>query len=153
MNPAVRVSLATLTLSAVGFVGITTFEAYRPVAYDDGVGRQTIGFGSTEGVRPGDKITVERALSRAIDSTNKVEVAIKRCVRVPLAQREYDAYVSLAYNIGTTAFCGSTLVKKLNAGDYVGACNEILRWDKAGGRILKGLTVRREKEHKLCLGV
>jgi lysozyme len=60
--------------------------------------------------------------------------------------------VSLSYNIGTGAFCNSTLVKKLRTYDYEGACKEILRWDKFKGEPLKGLTHRRQREYKLCMG-
>lgn len=82
----------------------------------------------------------------------KYEGAIKECVAVPLHQHEYDAYLSLAYNIGPTAFCGSTLVRKLNAQDYTGACREILRWDRFKGQPLRGLTLRREGEYRQCMG-
>lgn len=137
-------------MSAAGLVGILSHESYRQDAYNDGVGVTTLGFGTTEGVKPGDRITVERALVRALEDTRKHEQAIKQCVKVPLYQNEYDAYVSLAYNIGKTAFCNSTLVKKLNLGDYSGACQEILRWNRAGGKVLRGLTKRRIQEQKLC---
>ena len=147
-----RLVLAALSLSAAGFVTITQFEAYRAQAYDDGVGVSTIGFGSTAGVKPGDKITVEKALVRALQDASKYEGALKQCVTVPLHQREYDAFVSLAYNIGPGAFCGSTLVKKLNAGDYAGACAEISKWNRAGGRVLAGLVKRRDAERAQCEG-
>ena len=71
---------------------------------------------------------------------------------MPLHQHEYDAFLSLAYNIGPGAFCGSTLVRKLNAEDYAGACAEILRWDKAGGKTVAGLTKRRQAEYRQCMG-
>jgi lysozyme len=77
---------------------------------------------------------------------------MKRCVKVPLHQYEYDAYLSLTYNIGEGAFCRSTLVRKLNAGDYEGACKQILRWNNFQGRPLRGLTIRREKEYAMCIG-
>ena len=152
MNTA-RVSLAVLALSAAGFVGLVGYEGYTdraviPVRGDV----PTIGFGTTEGVRMGDTTTPPRALARTLRDVTKFEGAVKRCVRVPLAQHEYDAYVSFAYNIGATAFCGSTLVKKLNALDYAGACAEISRWDKMNGRILPGLTNRRAKERAQCEG-
>src|SRR3990167_365346 len=125
-----RTMIAALALSAAGFVGITQWESFRGVAYNDGVGVTTIGFGTTTGVKPGDKITVERALAAALSDANKHGEAVKQCVKVPLFQHEFDAYTSLAYNVGQTAFCGSTLVKKLNVGDYAGACAEISRWNK-----------------------
>jgi len=71
---------------------------------------------------------------------------------VPLHQHEYDAFLSLAYNIGSGAFCGSTLVRLLNDRRYCEACDQILRWDKFQGRPLRGLTLRRQAEHRQCLG-
>jgi lysozyme len=112
----------------------------------------TIGFGTTEGVKMGDRIEPVQALVRKLADVQKFEGALRRCVKVPLHQHEYDAFLSLAYNIGAGAFCGSTLVRKLNTGDYAGACAEILRWDKFQGQPLRGLTLRRQNEHRQCLG-
>jgi lysozyme len=100
----------------------------------------------------GDTITAPKALERKLQDVQKFEGALKRCVTVPLHQHEYDAFISLAYNIGQRAFCNSTLVRLLNAGDYRGACDQILRWDKFQGKPLRGLTLRRQAEHKLCIG-
>jgi lysozyme len=146
-----RVKLAGLSLSAIALVGIALHEGYSDRAYIPVPGDvPTIGFGTTEGVKPGDTITPPKALQRALQDVQKFEGALKRCVKVPLHQFEYDAYISLSYNIGPTAFCGSTLVKKLNAEDYAGACAEILRWDKFKGQPLRGLTIRRQQEYQLC---
>jgi lysozyme len=112
----------------------------------------TIGFGTTKGVKRGDVITPERALVKLLDDASTFSEAVKKCSGVPLYQYEFDAYVSLSYNIGTGAFCNSTLVKKLKVYDYEGACKEILRWDKFKGQPLKGLTHRRQREYKLCMG-
>lgn len=148
-----RTQLASLTLSAAALVGIALHEGYSPVAYTPVPGDvPTIGFGTTEGVKLGDKITPPQALARALTDIQKFEGALKQCVTVPLHQHEYDAYISLSYNIGSGAFCGSTLVRKLNAGDYAGACKEILRWDKFKGKPLRGLTLRRQQEYRLCTG-
>lgn len=147
-----RILVALLALSAAGFVGITQREAFRAAAYNDGVGVSTIGFGTTEGVKPGDTITAERALVRSLTDMAKYEGAIKRCVKVPLHQYEYDSYVSVAYNIGPAAFCGSTMVKRLNAGDYAGACVAIEQWNKAGGKVSRGLVNRRAQERAQCEG-
>ena len=148
----VRIAVGVLAVSATCLVGIATHEGYRSEAYKDTVGIPTIGFGETAGVRMGDKTTPERALVQLLESTEKHADAIRQCIHVPLYQHEFDAYISLAYNIGTGAFCKSTLVKKLNQGDYTGACNEIRRWNKAGGKVLPGLTRRRQKEYRLCKG-
>lgn len=129
-------------------------EGYREAAYIPVPGDvPTIGFGTTEGVKLGDKITPPKALQRSLADIGKYEGAIKACVKVPLYQREYDAYTSLSYNIGTGAFCGSTLVKKLNAGNYTGACEAILAWDKFKGKPLAGLTKRRQAEYRMCVGL
>ena len=156
-----RIAVGALSLSAAGLLGIASHEGFSDTAYipiaDD---VPTIGFGSTEGVKMGDKITVPQALERLHRDVNNAESAIGRCVTVPLSQGEYDAYTSLAFNIGASAFCSSTLVRKLNGGDYEGACAEILRWDKkkiqtAAGKTvtvtIKGLSNRRKKEYEMCV--
>ncbi len=147
-----RKQLAVITLSATALVAIVMHEGYRDTAYIPVAGDvPTIGFGTTGGVKLGDRITPTVALNRAMTDVQSFEGAMKQCVRVPLHQYEYDAYVSLAYNIGPTAFCNSTLVKKLNVQDYAGACKEILRWDKHKGKVLTGLTKRRVEEYNKCM--
>jgi lysozyme len=158
--PQNRVLPAVLALSASGLVGIAVYEGYRPKAYDDGVGVQTVGFGSTthaDGtpVRRGDSTTPERALVRLAQDAASKERALRACIGpVPLYQWEWDAYVSLAYNIGATAFCRSSIVRHLRATppDYAAACKSILLWDKAGGKTLPGLTRRRQAEYQRCIG-
>jgi lysozyme len=147
-----RRNVAAISLSAAALVGIATWEGYVGQAYQDIVGIWTIGFGSTENVRQGQTINPVAALQRKINDVQKFEGALKQCVTVPLHQYEYDAYLSLAYNIGPTAFCNSTLVRKLNASDYEGACKEILRWNRAGGKVVRGLANRREAEYRQCTG-
>lgn len=148
-----RIVIAALTLSAAGFVGIALNEGYTDKAVIPVLGDvPTIGFGTTQGVKMGDKITPPQALKRALVDVGKFEGAIKQCVKVPLHQYEYDSYVDFTYNVGASAFCGSTLVKKLNAGDYAGACAEISRWTRQGGRVLPGLVNRRAVERAQCEG-
>lgn len=148
-----RTQLASLTLSAAALVGIALHEGYSDKAYTPVPGDvPTIGFGTTQGVKPGDSITPPKALQRALQDVQQFEGAIKRCVTTPLHQHEYDAYISLSYNIGQSAFCSSTLVRKLNAQDYEAACKEILRWDRFKGQPLTGLTNRRQIEFKQCTG-
>lgn len=143
-----RVGIAALVLSAAGFVGIVLNEGYTDHAVIPIPGDvPTLGFGTTSGVRMGDRTTPPRALARALSDVSQFEGALKRCVKVPLHQYEYDAYADFAYNIGATAFCNSTLVKKLNAGDYAGACAEISRWVKQ-----PQLAPRRARERAMCEG-
>lgn len=158
-----RSLIAVLALSAAGLVGIAIDEGYREKAYPDpvlGAKVPTIGFGSTGGVRMGDTTTPVKALQRKLSDVQAFEGALKKCVTVPLHQYEYDAYINLAYNIGPTAFCNSTLVKKLNAQDYAGACDAILKWRMVGStdcaapgnKTCPGLWARRLKTHSQCLG-
>lgn len=157
-----RAAIAGLALSAAALVGIVSQEDYTDRAVVPVKGDVwTIGFGTTGGVKMGDTITPPKALARALTDVQKFEGAIKACVKVPLHQYEYDAYTSLTYNIGQTAFCKSTLVNKLNAGDYSGACNEIMRWTYYKGkncaapenaRLCGGLAKRREAEYRQCIG-
>jgi len=102
-------------------------------------------------VKMGDTTTPTKALVRALADVQKFEGALKKCVRVPLTQNEYDAYLQLSYNIGSGAFCNSTLVRRLNSYDYAGACQAIKSWDKFKGKPLRGLTLRREREYQLCI--
>jgi len=148
-----RMALAALSLSGMGLVAIVMNESYNSTAYIPVKGDvPTIGFGTTKGVKLGDRTTPQNALKRALTDINQFEGALKQCVKVPLTQGEYDAYISLSYNIGSFAFCNSTLVKRLNAGRYEDACNEILQWDRFKGQKLAGLTKRRTEEYHLCLG-
>lgn len=149
-----RLAVAALSLSAAGLVGIANFEGFSEKAYIPVAGDvPTLGFGSTEGVEMGDTITPQKALERLIRDTGKAESAIGRCVKVPLSQGEFNAFTSFAYNIGAEAFCSSTLVKKLNSGDYAGACQELKRWVYVDGRRVQGLVNRREAEYRLCMGI
>lgn len=151
-----RMTVAALAVSGSAMIGIALHEGYIGHTYKDQVGINTIGFGTTAGVKPGQTITVERALIKLGTNVSEKEAAMRQCLGdVPLYQHEWDAYVSLTYNIGTGAFCKSTLVKKLRTypPDYEAACKEILRWHRAGGRVNDGLVKRRLAEYKQCMGV
>jgi lysozyme len=148
-----RTQVAALSASAIALVALVAHEGYKGEAYIPVPGDvPTIGYGTTGGVKMGDKTDPVKALQRALSDMQKFEGAIKECVKVPLYQHEYDAYLSLSYNIGQTAFCQSSLVKFLNQGQYEEACKQILRWDKFKGKPLRGLTIRREQEYRQCLG-
>lgn len=148
-----RTHVAALVLSASTLVGIALNEGYRGEAYVPVKGDViTIGFGKTKGVKAGDKTSPQRALVDLLADVNSHSDGIKQCIHVPLTQGEYSAYSSLAYNIGVGAFCGSTLTRRLNSGDYPGACAAILSWDKFKGKPLRGLTIRRQQEYQTCIG-
>lgn len=150
-----RQTIAALSLSATALIGIANHEKFMPNAYKDAVNVTTIGYGTTNGVKMGDKITPERALIRLGKDVDIFEKEMKKCLGdVELYQHEWDAYVSLTYNIGYGGFCKSSIVRKLkqNPPDYNGACKSILLWNKAGGKVLKGLVIRRQHEYELCIG-
>ena len=152
MSNKFRRGVGALGISASLLVSIALNEGYRGEAYKDAVGVPTVGYGETKGVTMKSRTTPDRALVQLLTSANRHADDIRQCIKVPLYQHEFDAYVSLAYNIGAKNFCGSTLVRRLNAGDYTGSCREIKRWNKAGGKVLAGLTKRREQEYRMCMG-
>ncbi|EHM45252.1 lysozyme [Hafnia alvei] len=135
---------------------IKQFEGCRLTAYQDSVGVWTIGYGWTQPVdgKPIAKdmiITQQKANQLLTEGVAQYEKGVTNLVTVQLNQNQYDALVDFAYNLGVNALKGSTLLKKLNAGDYSGAANEFTKWNKAGGKELAGLTRRREAEKSLFL--
>ena len=140
-----------------GIALIKEFEGCKLTAYQDSVGVWTIGYGWTQPldgkpIRAGMTIkqeTAERLLKTGLVS---YESDVSRLVKVGLTQGQFDALVSFTYNLGARSLSTSTLLRKINAGDYAGAADEFLRWNKAGGKVLKGLTRRREAERALFLG-
>lgn len=111
----------------------------------------TIGYGHTAGVQPGDVITAEQADTFLQEDVAESVRAVNRLVTVPLTQNQFDALVSFVFNLGIGNFRTSTLLKKLNAGDYSGAAEEFPRWVRAGGKQLPGLIKRRDAEKTLFL--
>lgn len=142
-----------MQISQRGIDAIKRHEGLRLFAYLDSAGVATIGYGSTEGVRLGQHITSSEAEYKLRKDLDWVEKCIADQVRVPLTQSQYDALCSLIFNIGAGAFADSTLLRKLNAGDYHGAAEEFPRWNKArvNGVMepLAGLTSRRLAEQSL----
>ena len=183
-----RLATKLLSFSAAALIGLAVSESYTDKAIIPTKGdRPTLGFGTTtrpdgSPVQMGDRTNPVEALQRKARDLQKFEGALKTCVKVPLYQHEYDAYVDHAYNIGSGAFCTSTLVRKLNAEDYTGACKAVLdyryitdnkggpgwvpykfdaagrptRWkfdcSTPGNKLCAGLWDRRLATHKQCLG-
>ena len=153
-----RVKSSLLVLAASTLVGLALHEGYTDKAVIPVPGDvPTKGFGTTRNadgssVKMGDTTTPQRALVDLLRDASKFEQAVKRCAPVPMYQYEFNAYVSLTYNIGEGAFCNSTVVKRLKTFDYEGACKAILMWDKVQGRTVRGLTLRRQAEYQECIG-
>lgn len=129
---------------------IQSYEKLRLAAYDDGVGVWTIGYGHTQNVKPGDTCTEEQADQWFAEELLSFEAVIPDGLVQP-EQHQFDAMVSLAYNIGAGNFKGSTLRRLFAAGDIAGAAEQFIRWNKAGNplRELPGLTKRRNAERKI----
>jgi lysozyme len=135
---------------------IKSFEGLRLDAYTDAVGVWTIGYGHTAAAgaprpRAGLKITKEEADAILAGDLTKYESAVSRVVSRQPNQNQFDAMVSLCFNVGPRNFSGSRLVKLFNAGDDEGAANAFLAWRKADGKVLSGLERRREAERRLFL--
>ncbi|MGO4701721.1 lysozyme [Dyella sp. 2RAB6] len=138
--------------SALGIALIKQFEGLRSCAYPDAAGIWTIGYGHTgDEVRSGARIDAAQADGLLRQDLSTAEQAVRAWVTEPLAQASFDAMVSFVFNVGATAFAGSTLLRKLNAGDFEGAAAEFERWRYAGGRVLPGLLRRRIAERTLFL--
>lgn len=103
------------------------------------------------GVSMGAKCTSQQADTWLKEDCLVAELTIGANVKVPLSQNQFDALVSFIFNLGSAKFEGSTLLKKLNAGDYAGAADEFGKWVNAGGRKLAGLVKRRAAEKALFL--
>ncbi|MDR0273876.1 MAG: lysozyme [Burkholderiaceae bacterium] len=146
-----------LTLSQQGLDLIKQFEGFRAAPYLDAVGIPTIGYGATyypggARVRMTDPPMTEAHASLLLESmVHRFADAINGCVQAPLTQPQFDALVCWAYNVGIEAARHSTLVRLLNEGDCAAAADQFLRWNRAGGRELAGLTRRREAERGLFL--
>ena len=148
-----------MKISQRGLELIKDFEGFSSTAYLDVVNIPTIGWGNTF-YADGTKVKLGDQISKT-DALKLLEVIANRdfadkifpAIKVPVTQNQFDAMVSLAYNIGVGNFLKSTLLKKLNASDFAGAGEEFLRWNKAGGKEVLGLTRRREREKQLFLSL
>lgn len=130
---------------------VATWEGRSLVAYLDPVGIPTICDGYTHGVTMGDKATPKKCDELTSEEVKKALAVVDESVPRHLPDGARVALASFVYNVGAGAYSGSTLLRKLRAGDIVGACRELPRWVYAGGRKLRGLVRRRDAEMKICL--
>lgn len=143
-----------MTTSDAGATFIKQFEGFNPSAYQDQRGIPTIGYGHTLGVKLGDTCTQAQADQWLVDDLANTEGAVNKYVRPVLSQNQFDALVSLTFNIGSGNFLQSTVLKRLNLtqpADYAGAAEAILMWNRTNGEVNPGLQRRREAEKDLFL--
>jgi lysozyme len=170
----IRKPISHLIISVSLLAAIGGYEAFSPTAYVPVKGDvPTIGYGTT--VHPnGEKVKMNETITRAtaqeylVQDVDKFKTGMAKCIKAPLSQYEFEAYTSLTYNIGTAAFCSSSIPRKLAAGDYKAACLTILQYNKMKDtskpmvrnsqgkmvwqyKIIKGLDNRRKDEYKTCL--
>jgi GH24 family phage-related lysozyme (muramidase) len=130
---------------------IKSFEGLRFSSYDDGVGVWTIGYGHTKNICPEMTIDKEQAELFLKQDLKRFEAAVSRLVKVHLTDNQFSALVAFAFNVGDGALAKSTLLELLNQAQYDLAADQFLRWDKAQGKVLAGLTRRRKAEQALFL--
>lgn len=134
------------TINKDGIELIKRWEGCKLKAYKDTGGVLTIGYGHTKGVKPGDEIDQKEADRLLKKDLKEFEDAVNSVVKVSLSQNQFNALVSLCYNIGARAFEHSTLLKHLNSGDYSRAATQFVRWSYDNGRFIQGLKNRRVDE-------
>lgn len=140
-------------LGTAGYVIIKHFEGLRLEAYRDAVGIWTIGYGHTRDVHAGARISEARADELLTEDAQSAIAGVRRKIRVPLNQNQFDALVSWTFNLGEENLQESTLRRRLNKRFYREVPSEMKRWNKAGGRVLEGLVRRRAAEADLWNGV
>ena len=148
-----KVAVASTASAAVLAAFVGGWEGLRTEAYLDAVNVPTICYGETLNVKLGDRTTIADCDAMLISRLGQFEDELNKCLdyeeTIPVNAK--IAFISWAYNVGSGAACRSTLVRKANAGDLIGACQELPRWNKAGGRVLRGLVRRRAAEREMCL--
>jgi lysozyme len=138
-----------MKISKNGLNLIKHFEGCELEAYKCPAGVWTIGYGHIKTAVEGMTITQHQADDMLIEEMNEYEGYINNSVLVDLTQNQFDAMVSWVYNLGNGNLNASTLLKVLNSGDYAGVPAQMMRWNKAGGKVLEGLTRRRQAEADL----
>ena len=141
-----------MEISEEGLSLIKKFEGCELTAYQDSVDVWPIGYGHTKGVEDGQEITQEEAEEMLASELDEYEGYINDLVECDLEQCQFDALVAWVYNLGPTNLRSSTMLKRLNSNDLEDVPSQIKRWNKAGGKVLKGLVRRREAEALLFEG-
>jgi lysozyme len=138
-----------MRINKEGLALIKSFEGCELRSYQDIVGVWTVGYGHTKSAKPHMLITQDEAEELLQDDLEEFERGVERLVSVPLSAAQFSALVSFAFNLGVGALSRSTLLKTLNRGNYEGAALEFVKWNKAGGKVVNGLTRRRAAERDL----
>ena len=139
----------TAAAAALAVVVVGGYEGLRTTTYRDPIGIPTYCFGETRDAKMGQTYTVAYCKELLGNRLEEFNAMVDNCIHVPMSDKRRVAILSFTYNVGDGALCKSNLARRLNAGDPH-ACDELLKWDKAGGHTLPGLTRRRKEERLLC---
>ena len=143
---------ATIGALAVSLVGGA--EGLRQTAYPDPASHGapwTICYGHTGGVKPGERESIQQCKALLLADLDREGDGIEKCIHYPMTDGQYVAVLSLAHNIGVGGVCRSSVARDFNEGDPRQACNDLLKFNRAGGVVFPGLTKRRQRERELCL--
>jgi len=153
--PTQRRGLVALVgaVAATALLSFTpAFEGTKLSTYRDMGGVLTYCTGATENAAWGKTYTPAQCRAQLDRDLERHAAGIATCIPLArLTDGQKVAFVDVAYNIGVSGFCGSSMARRTNAGDMVGACNALLMWNKVGGKEVRGLTRRRQAERELCL--
>lgn len=150
-NKAIAAGVAAVLAIAAPIVA--KWEGVRYAVYLDPIGIPTVCYGHTgPDVKLGQSYTKAECDALLQADMAEADAIVRRCIPVPMLRHVEAALVSATFNLGPQVVCGSTLQRKAMANDWPGACVELDRWNKAGGRQMRGLTLRRADERKLCEG-
>ena len=151
MNPKAAAAVGALVVAAGGAVPlIASYEGYEPIGYADPTGTPTACWGHVKTARVGAYYSQEKCMSLLAEDVTEHAIGIMPCIKVTVPAKTLSALVSFSFWAGVKNFCTSTLSRKLNAGDYAGACAELSRWTYSKGRQLPGLVRRRAEERAWC---
>jgi len=131
---------------------LAKWEGVRYVPYYDSVGVLTVCYGHTGGIDPRKVYTATECQALLQHDMASANSTVRKCIGTPMLRQVEVALTSATFNIGPSVVCGSTLQRMAKANDWPGACAQLARWNKAGGREMRGLTLRRADEQALCEG-
>jgi lysozyme len=148
------ITVATAAAIAMALPATKAYEGYWPTVKIDWIGTghpPTGGYGETENVKVGETHSEKYWADLLAVKLRRYDAEIGQCITRELPDATRAALVTFAYNVGSAGACKSTVVRKMNAGDIRGGCDALMAWNRAGGRVVKGLTNRRAAERKMCL--
>lgn len=138
--------------AAAAVLALTSqWEGTKLATYRDLGGVLTYCTGATEDAQWGRTYTPAQCRAQLDRDLARHAEGMMACIKVPMTEGQRVAYTDITYNIGVAGFCGSSMARRTNAGDAPGGCNALLMWDKVGGRQVRGLTLRRQAEHTICM--